>query len=144
MEINKKIGLTYINLKNKKYELVKSIGVYIPELKDVQIDTSIHPYIYLKDGNLLVKAGYHWDGATCVPANRDNLRASLFHDALYELMQLGLLDRKYRDVADRMFRKICIEDGMSEFWADRFYEAVKMFGESHTLPNKENYEIIEI
>ena len=137
------IGLKYIRLDGKKYELKNDMYVNVFELAGNFV--SKHPYIILfGDGGLLVKAGYMWDGATGVPHNPDNMRGSLFHDALYELMQLGLLDRKYRDVADQLLRSICIEDGMDKFWADQFYNFVHALGESHALPLKHSNEIIEI
>ncbi|HPS54033.1 MAG TPA: hypothetical protein PLP05_00400 [Sedimentisphaerales bacterium] len=137
------IGLKYINLKGKKYQLAESMMVFIPELKDLPMIKHL-PFIKMNKGWLMVMAGYMWDGATGVPANPDNMRASLFHDALYELMQLGLLDRKYRDVADQLLRKICLEDGMEKAWADVFYGVVHALGESHTFPQKQSNGVIEI
>lgn len=143
MKAKKHIGLKYIRLEGKKYQLIEAKSVFVPELKDVySVD---HLFIKIKHGWLIVLQGYMWDGATGVPNNPDNMRASLFHDALYELMQLGLLDRKYRDVADQLLRKICLEDSMDKFWADQFYGVVHALGESHTLPQKHHTgEVIEI
>ena len=68
-----------------------------------------------------------------------------YHDALYELMRLGLLDRKYRDVADRLLRRVCIEHDMDPFWADQFYNFVHALGEGRTFPDKHpKGQIIEI
>lgn len=136
--------MKYINLKNFKYQLAESISVFVADLADLCING--HSYIKLENGGwLTVLDGYCWDGATGAPNNPDNMRASLFHDALYELMQQGLLDRKYRDVADRLLEKLCIEDGMSRFWADQFYSFVHAFGQSHILPDKTpKGQIIEI
>ena len=137
------IGLKYINLKGKKYQLAESMMTFIPEFIELPMVEHL-PFIKMSKGWLMVLAGYMWDGASGPPNNPDNMRASLFHDALYELMQLGLLDRKYRDVADRLLRQICLEDGMDKFWADRFYEVVRAFGECHTFPPKNTDGIIEI
>ena len=138
------IGLSYINLKGKKYQLAEGQVVFIPGLAALPNITH-SPFVRVYGGWLTILAGYMWDGATGVPHNPDNMRASLFHDALYELMQLGLLDRKYRDVADQLLRELCLEDGMSQFWADQFYNFIHAFGESHTLPPKKpNGEVIEI
>jgi len=143
MENKKLIGMKYINLKGKKYQLADSMMVFIPELVGLPNITHV-PFVWAYGGWLVILVGYMWDGATGVPNNPDNMRASLFHDALYELMQLGLLDRKYRDVADKLLRELCLEDGMDKFWADQFYNFVHALGESHTLPPKHSNEIIEI
>lgn len=137
------IGLKYINLKGKKYQLAEPMMTFIPEFKELP-DIKHKPFLLIYQGWFYIEPGYMWDGASGPPNNPDNMRASLFHDALYELMQLGLLDRKYRDVADQLLRQICLEDGMSHFWADRFYNVVRAFGESHTFPPKQPDGIIEI
>ena len=118
--------------------------IFIPELENLIVDTSIHPYLSLRKGVLEIEFGYIWDGATGVPANKDNLRGSLYHDALYELMGLGLLSRLFRDTADQVLRQVCIEDGMTEGWADTFYNFVHSFGASHTLPDPDKYKIYTI
>lgn len=130
-------------LKGYKYELMQpNISVPVSLPCDILVN---HSYISLHNGLLTVYQGYCWDGATGVPDNIDNLRASLFHDALYQLMRLGLLDRKHRDVADRLFQKICLEDGMSKNWADLMYKGLKAFGEGSTKPQKHpKGDVIEI
>ena len=134
--------MKYRKLEGWKYQLMAKKSVIVAGLEAVNAD---YPYIKLKNGCLTVAKYYSWDGATGVPDNPDNMRASLFHDALYQLMQLGLLDRKYRDVADQLLRSLCLEDGMDKFWADQFYNFVHAFGEAHTLPPKKpNGEVIEI
>jgi hypothetical protein len=100
------------------------------------IDTD---YIRLRpDGKLLIKPRYAWDGASGpTKQTPDTKRGSLFHDALYQLMREGLLDRKkYRIYADELLRKICLEDGMSKGRADNFYWAVRHFGQNSTKPEK--------
>jgi hypothetical protein len=134
-----------IKLKGYKYELAETMTVHVP---DIVINTRYVtvPYITLfYDGTLKIYAGYHWDGASGIPDNPDNMRASLFHDALYQLMRKGLLDRKYKDVADKLFRDICIIDGMSKNWADFIYDGLKKFGDAATKPNKHpKGQVIEI
>lgn len=134
------IGLKYTNLNGKKYQLAEGQMIFIPEFIDICI--SHLPFVSIKKGWLLVMAGYMWNGANGVPDNPDNMRASLFHDALYELMQLGLLDRIYRDVADRLLQRVCMEDGMKKEWAKRFYDVVHALGESASFPSKHVANII--
>lgn len=134
--------MKYRELKGWKYELVEPLSVAVPELRDISVE---QPYIKLSDGILKVEAGYAWDGATGVPDNPDNMRGSLFHDALYQLIREGLLDRKYKNFADALLRQICLEDGMGKFWADFIYKGVQMFGKGAVLPRKRpKGQIIEI
>jgi hypothetical protein len=59
----------------------------------------------------------------------------LVHDALYQLMRQGYLDREvYREVADGLFRDLCIEDGVSKFRAWIWYWGVFNFGEVNASP----------
>lgn len=135
--------MKYRKLNGWKYELVEPLVVAVPELADA---TAYHPYIKLNDGVLGLIESYAWDGATGVPDNPDNMRGSAVHDALYQLMRLNLLDRnKYKDIADNILWRLCIEDGMKLFWANIIFDGVQAFGKGATEPDKnEKGEIIEI
>lgn len=65
------------------------------------------------DGWLTLQNGYAWDGPSG-PAFKTKtfMRASAVHDALYQLMRLGLLPAECRAAADDEMRRICLEDGM--------------------------------
>ena len=67
------------------------------------------------DGELTAKNGYAWDGPSGpVIDTKENMRASLVHDALYQLMRNKELNRRtHRKPADQLFRDICKEDGVS-------------------------------
>lgn len=82
-------------------------------------------------GLLYIKQYYAWDGASG-PAidTKTILRGSLVHDALYQLLSLELLDRKFKDDIDRLFQQICREDGMNRFRAWYVYQAVHFFGKA--------------
>lgn len=113
-----------------KYQLVES----------ATFRTSIHPvehvstpFIVLKtDGTLTIKRGYAWDGPSGPTIDTKNfMRGSLVHDALYQLMREGHLDEAIcRDIADKLLRQMCREDGMSAIRAWWVYQAVKRFGKS--------------
>ncbi len=100
--------------------------------EDFEIQTGIAPrdgalvhgfIILFDDGRLCVREGYAWDGASGPIADTPEvMRASLVHDALYELMRNGKLSaRDHRDTADRLFEKFCVEDGVSEITARIYY-----------------------
>lgn len=86
-------------------------------------DVSLHI-----DSSLSIQKGYEWDGATGYPDVVQIIRASLVHDALYDLIREGVLNKKHRKKADKLFRKICLEDGMGKWQAWRVYSAVRLFG----------------
>ncbi len=84
-------------------------------------------------GALACKEGYAWDGASGPTIDtKSTIRASLVHDALYQLISTGKLPKSARRAADRLLYNIMIEDGSSRFRASYYYRAVRMFGASHT------------
>jgi len=98
----------------------------IPATEDIKT-----PYINLTTGGVLtIKQGYAWDGPSGPTIDSaDFMRGSLVHDALYQLMREGYLDRdQCRDAADRLLQAICIADGMSQVRAKWVYEGVQHFG----------------
>jgi len=81
------------------------------------------------NGELKIFAGYCWDGPSGPVLHRpDNMRGTLVHDALYQLMRENHLPQSERQQADEMLRSICLEDGMSPFWANLFYNTVRKHG----------------
>ncbi len=84
------------------------------------------------NGELDIKTGYMWDGPSGPTIDTESfMRASLVHDALYQLIREGVLPVKpYRKRADKLLLKICEEDGMSFVRRQYVYQAVRWFGES--------------
>ena len=139
--------MKYQELKGYKYELMESLsiqtGIFGTRLK--LLSGKIRYAILYEDGWLIIESGYQWDGMSGVGDSKQSMRASLVHDALYQLMREGLLDRKYKDAADRLLEKILIEDGASKFNAWLCYQGVKMFGKKSTCPEKKpRGKIVEI
>lgn len=89
-------------------------------------------YIEIQDdGTLILRKGYAWDGPSGPTVDtEDAMRGSAGHDALYQLISLGVLPVTARRQADIDLRGWCIEDGMSRFRADYWYDAVRAFGAS--------------
>lgn len=84
----------------------------------------------LTDGTLIISGAYAWDGASGIAINTENaIAASCGHDALYQLMDLGLLPLTQRLKADACLRRWLIEDGMIELRANLWFFAVRLFGE---------------
>lgn len=86
------------------------------------------------NGNLEIKYSYAWDGASGPTIDTaSSMRGSLVHDALYQLMRMGLLDRKWKNAADLLFEKILVEDGMWEWRARIWFRGVDKLAEGATL-----------
>ena len=87
-------------------------------------------------GRLTVKNGYAWDGPSGpVVDMRQNLRASLVHDAIYQLMRNNLLSAHvHRKTSDKLFRDICKADGVSSITANVYYKSLRRFGKPAASP----------
>ena len=109
-----------------KYQLAHDYHDQIPITSPRKIDTQ---FIALDiEGNLIIKCGYAWDGTSGPVIDTSfNLRASLVHDALYQLMRNNKLPAKVsKDDADQLFRKMCKEDGVLPPIAYIYYCALKL------------------
>jgi hypothetical protein len=93
-----------------------------------------------ESGQLIVKKGYAWDGPSGPTIDTKNfMRGSLVHDALYQLMRLGKIDKNtYRDAADKELVRICREDGMWWIRAQIVYWGVRLGGNTSATVGKEN------
>lgn len=130
-----------------KYQLVNSyihkLPPTFPIINEIETD-----YLWLGMGGkfsdlytrLIVKSGYAWDGPSGPTIDTKNfMRGSLVHDALYQLMRYGHLDKNvYRIHADRELQHICIEDGMCWIRAQFVYWGVRIGGNPGARYGNEN------
>lgn len=117
-----------------KYQLASDYSVDITIRPEKDIDGR---FITLdKKGHLTVMHGYAWDGPSGpVLDTKENMRASLVHDALYQLMRnRHLTAKQHKDKADKLFKKICIEDGIPKKIAKVYYIGLKLGGKPSTDP----------
>ncbi len=125
----------YIRYKSDyKYQLAEGYAISISIKPKSDIKTE---FIDLDtDGKLTVKKGYAWDGPSGpVKDTKENMRASLVHDALYQLMRnKELKSRTHRKAADQEFKDICKADGVSNFTASVYYKALRIFGKPAASP----------
>jgi hypothetical protein len=125
----------YIKYRSEyKHQLAFAYAMTIPIRPKEDIVTD---YIELAaDGSLTVAKGYAWDGPSGpVKDTEENLRASLVHDALYQLMrQEALSSRTHRKTADQLFKDMCKADGVSSFWASAWYKGLRKFGKPASMP----------
>lgn len=89
-------------------------------------------YVVADGDTLTVKAGYSWDGCTHAIDADWNMRASLFHDALYQSKKCGFKTADWW-VIDEMFRKMMKQDGASLIQRNTYYYAVRSFGALYKL-----------
>lgn len=117
-----------------KYQLAEGykIDIAIKPKQDIKTE-----FINLDvNGELTIKQSYAWDGPSGpVIDTKENLRASLVHDALYQLMRnKELVTSTHRKAADQIFKDLCKMDGVSNFRASMYYKALRKFGRPVTSP----------
>lgn len=90
------------------------------------------------DGQLTIRKGYAWNGADGPtfewPGRKKTKRPTLVHDAGYQLIRQGHLDKSNRDPFDRLLEQDLIEDGMWKWWAARWYNGVNLGGNAAASP----------
>ena len=85
--------------------------------------------------SIVIFENYAWDGPSGPTLDTSNaMRGSLIHDALYQAIRSGDLQMKHRKTADRIFRQILKEDGMSFIRRTLWYWCVRGFGQEHARP----------
>ena len=132
--------IMYCETSRWKYQLLRKFKIQLDKTFDS--GRGIDGFIFLnKAGLLTIYKGYCWDGASGPTIDtKSTMRASLVHDALYQLMRAGKLKIDYRDWADRWLRDLGIKDGMFRWRAWAWYYAVRRFSEKYAKPQKE-YDI---
>ena len=125
----------YRKLRRYKYQLMAPYQLFIG-IKQYNVAT---PYLKLDaDGRFKIAKGYAWDGPSGPTVDTPNfMRGSLIHDALYQLIRIEEIPLHYKEYADLLLKKICMEDGMSDFRANYIYQAVRLFGGSSAKPGSE-------
>lgn len=94
------------------------------------------PYINYIDEELEIKEGYAWDGASFAIDTDTFMIGALVHDALYQLIREGYLDKKYRKACDEELIDKCKRDGMCWLRRKYVYLGVRLFGKSAIKPRK--------
>ena len=130
--------MRYRRLKGYKYQLTGYFAVNLPMPFDQY--TCRTDYLLLSQGRLVIGEDYAWDGPSGPTIDtRTFLRGSLIHDALYQLIRLGMLPKELRIEADKVLKRACLADGMNRFRAWYVYKSVRMFGGGAVKPRKESF-----
>jgi hypothetical protein len=110
-----------------KHQLTQTYTVRVPVYPPGAVGNE---YVTLSPNGLLtIKRGYAWNGASGPAIDTASfMRASLVHDALYQLIREGMIDASFRQEADNVLYKLAREDGMNRLRAAWVYRAVRWFG----------------
>lgn len=116
--------------KGYKYQLYENYSIQTA-VKGYSVNDQFLKLTY--NGLLTCEVGYAWDGPSGPAIDTSTfMRASLVHDAFYQLMRLNHVPRKYRDYADRLMKQICLDDEMWFLRAEWCYRAVSNFSKQFT------------
>ncbi len=108
-----------------KYQLHETYVIDLPWL-DGYPDYAAD-FLKVSGARLIVEAGYAWDGASGPTwDSKSSMRASLVHDALYQLMRVGVLPEASRGYADDALYTLCVEDGLFKPRAWAWWKAVRL------------------
>lgn len=106
-----------------KFTLDKEVSIIVGISEKVS-----HKYFKLVDGTLTINKGYSWDGMSFYPDDDTTYLASLYHDCLYQIIRLKLIDHKYKAVADKLLYDTLIKNGHPKIKALICYIAVTLLG----------------
>jgi hypothetical protein len=123
-----------------KYQTRRPFVIALPELRGAVAEPVSTDWITLDpDGTLTIRSGYAWDGASGPTYDtKSSMRGSCSHDALYQLIRLGLLSIEWREAADRLFERLCLTDKMLPPRAWLWYHAVRIFASPAADPASES------
>jgi len=121
--------IVYRSLHGWKYELLAPYGLELPEVFHDPGRYIADQYLRLTGTTLTAKTRYAWDGPSGPTFDTPStMRASLVHDALYQMMRLGWLPASLKGATDQLFYDHLREDGMGKVRAWCWYKAVSWFG----------------
>tara|TARA_R110001599_G_scaffold90866_1_gene238893 strand:+ start:61 stop:471 length:411 start_codon:yes stop_codon:yes gene_type:complete len=125
----------YANYEHKYYKYKLCIEQSaMTNITGFEID---HDYFNLDtNGVLVIRHGYCWNGSSGPTWDTaSTMRASLFHDALYQMIRERDLSLDSRYLSDKVYYRLCLEDGMWRWRAWCHYRAVRAFGASSARPS---------
>lgn len=151
--------MKYRELHRWKYELVENFEYQT----DIKLSKPyVSRYLWLtKNGLLLIRKGYRWDGPSGPTLDTPSVMTpSLIHDALFQLIRLGILnEEEHKPIADSILEKeILVRATKTDkwykyplYWFDKiragyYYYGVKYFSGYACKPREdgEEPEIIEV
>ena len=130
----------YSKCSKYKYRLHQPILVEI-EIYGYEIDL---PFFKLQpDGLLILRKGYCWNGSN-YSIDYKSRTASAVHDAGYQLMREGCIEKSHRKYIDQVYKEILIIKGLWVWHANFRYNMLrKLGGTSAKLAGKPDNRICE-
>lgn len=138
-------GVHYKRIEHKKYKYQTTVDVVLyVGIFGYSIETAY--FKLTRDGVLLIKAGYMWDGCSGPTWDTKNtMLAGLGHDCLYQILRESLLisrstlnyDERFdklRLQVDQSFRQWLAEDGVCWIRCYYYYRGVRALGRKYALP----------
>lgn len=97
-----------------RHQLAEDYEIYVAKHGIFPTSPGGNDYVFLTiDGRLMISKGYAWDGASGPAINtRSFVRPSLVHDALYQLIRLGIVTDRL--AADKLLGTMLREDMLVE------------------------------
>jgi len=135
------IGYKYRVAKTFEVELVDCPFLFIEKYEKISMPFA---YIEKREDNrcfLICEEYYGWDGATWALDSKNFRRGSAAHDALLEMIGLGLLPADpWKPWADKFLIKLCKEDKMWALRRSYVYRAVTRLGNPKGSKPRKIYE----
>jgi len=103
--------------------------------EDFSMQTKVRPtraikhrfFTLSKTGHLVLFIGFAWDGASGAKDTDSLMVPTAYHDVMYQMLRLGLLDRSWKEVIDREFKELyeARVDKISWWWPSRWWGEVR-------------------
>jgi hypothetical protein len=94
-----------------KYETIKRVDLQTDWRLPEDVYTRRNFVVFTMDGYLTINSGYAWDGPSGPTFDTPStMRASLVHDAIYQLIREHRLGMWWREPADKLLGRIMLED----------------------------------
>lgn len=118
--------ISYIKLHKYKYELTQTLEIHT----NLFGYTVNHRFFKLTpSGFLTIFKNYHWDGVSGPMIDtKDSMIGGCVHDALYQMIRLGLIRRNEKPVCDKIMYAIFNVCGMDKVRMTYAFLAVSLFG----------------
>lgn len=107
------------------YTLRTNYSENFPALRGIFYNPNEYVCVF-PTGDISIRFGYSWDGATCTLNTKDLIEPSLIHDALYQCLREGA-DKSLKKIADLVFYDALLRNGVNKFVAWVMYQAVSNF-----------------
>ena len=124
---------------SRKYELTKDFSYTLsnPGWGKIPINPArknTAQYVGISGTQLTINAGYGWDGATWMFDIAKSMRATLVHDALYQIIRTSITKKKkrerFRKLADKEMKRILKKCKVNIILRTAWYYGVRTFGAS--------------